>query len=459
MIDNPETLEEKMQNIQELVHQYLPDMPVEWANTRRELGCCHYKYDEEGHEVPYLIRISRPAAKANSWDTIKLIVLHEIAHALTPGHDHDSVWKAKCVEIGGVPDVYAIDAEDPRPGYTQLVKAPALPERSSKKRKTADRKSPSSGRKLPSADRYIKVCSKCGKMSGYASRRTSIIHTHLKCLGTIEYLPNPLFGIENYDADRIFGELKEKIVPVLSSDGNTLGIARPNDNSDYIFVLCKKSPSNEEREEMYKKLQGLYECYMLSNADYDGPGVLDGIVVKYSTKILHMVYVTRAQLWKHFETVFAQETGPDKRSFTPDDPASISYAEVLTETDDCWKKLKKNADACPPYVFKKWCKHELKQTIEWAEHYAFADKYDLFPQLPAFSHIVTALYYLNRKYNPRTTKFRAVADFDIFEKKPKDFGERYLKTLDDLATHRKVVSAEDELKKLAEEIRVLLEEG
>ena len=30
MIDNPETLEEKMQNIQELVHQYLPDMPVEW---------------------------------------------------------------------------------------------------------------------------------------------------------------------------------------------------------------------------------------------------------------------------------------------------------------------------------------------------------------------------------------------------------------------------------------------
>jgi len=28
-------------------------------------------------------------------------IVHEIAHALTPGHNHDRVWKAKCIELGG----------------------------------------------------------------------------------------------------------------------------------------------------------------------------------------------------------------------------------------------------------------------------------------------------------------------------------------------------------------------
>lgn len=28
-------------------------------------------------------------------------ILHEIAHALTPGHHHDNVWKRKCLELGG----------------------------------------------------------------------------------------------------------------------------------------------------------------------------------------------------------------------------------------------------------------------------------------------------------------------------------------------------------------------
>lgn len=27
-------------------------------------------------------------------------ILHEIAHALTPGHNHDAVWQTKAVEIG-----------------------------------------------------------------------------------------------------------------------------------------------------------------------------------------------------------------------------------------------------------------------------------------------------------------------------------------------------------------------
>lgn len=37
----------------------------------------------------------------NTEDEIMETLLHEIAHALTPGHGHDRVWKAKCIEIGG----------------------------------------------------------------------------------------------------------------------------------------------------------------------------------------------------------------------------------------------------------------------------------------------------------------------------------------------------------------------
>lgn len=36
-----------------------------------------------------------------SLENIKLIVLHEIAHALTPDHHHDDIWRNKCLEIGG----------------------------------------------------------------------------------------------------------------------------------------------------------------------------------------------------------------------------------------------------------------------------------------------------------------------------------------------------------------------
>lgn len=36
-------------------------------------------------------------------------ILHEIAHALTPLHGHDAVWKAKAVEVGALPRATAGD--------------------------------------------------------------------------------------------------------------------------------------------------------------------------------------------------------------------------------------------------------------------------------------------------------------------------------------------------------------
>lgn len=34
-------------------------------------------------------------------EKVKKVLMHEIAHALRPGHGHDAKWKAKCKELGG----------------------------------------------------------------------------------------------------------------------------------------------------------------------------------------------------------------------------------------------------------------------------------------------------------------------------------------------------------------------
>jgi predicted SprT family Zn-dependent metalloprotease len=63
-----------------------------WNNRKRAAGICSY-----GARVIGLSKVLTSfATEAEVRDTI----LHEIAHALTPGHHHDSVWKAKAIEIG-----------------------------------------------------------------------------------------------------------------------------------------------------------------------------------------------------------------------------------------------------------------------------------------------------------------------------------------------------------------------
>lgn len=70
----------------------------EWNQRRRTYGSCN--------DALRTIYISRALAEANTfaemWDT----VLHEIAHALTPGHGHDSQWREMCVHIGARPEEF-----------------------------------------------------------------------------------------------------------------------------------------------------------------------------------------------------------------------------------------------------------------------------------------------------------------------------------------------------------------
>lgn len=69
-------------------------------NVRRA-GVCYYPTKRS----PGRIEISAHFAERNSDAEVRDTLLHEIAHALVgPGHGHDAIWQAKCVEIGARPE-------------------------------------------------------------------------------------------------------------------------------------------------------------------------------------------------------------------------------------------------------------------------------------------------------------------------------------------------------------------
>jgi predicted SprT family Zn-dependent metalloprotease len=65
---------------------------VVFDNTKIRGGECRYAQKEIG--------VSAHLFAKWSYDHAMQTVLHEIAHALTPGHKHDKVWKAKAIELG-----------------------------------------------------------------------------------------------------------------------------------------------------------------------------------------------------------------------------------------------------------------------------------------------------------------------------------------------------------------------
>lgn len=48
-----------------------------------------------------VVELSTKLVQINDEERVRLTILHEVAHALTEGHGHDAVWKAKLLEIGG----------------------------------------------------------------------------------------------------------------------------------------------------------------------------------------------------------------------------------------------------------------------------------------------------------------------------------------------------------------------
>jgi predicted SprT family Zn-dependent metalloprotease len=60
--------------------------------AKRRLGCCNY--------TKRTISLSREWTTINDEAEVQDTILHEIAHALTPGCKHNHVWRAKAIEIG-----------------------------------------------------------------------------------------------------------------------------------------------------------------------------------------------------------------------------------------------------------------------------------------------------------------------------------------------------------------------
>ena len=109
----------------------------QFDNAKRRFGVCDYRAK--------IIGLSKCLVELNDEARVRNTILHEIAHALTPGHGHDSIWSRKAREIGS-------DGE--RCYKAKLVETPDA--------------------------KYHAVCSTCGHTH---KRHKALRSTRLKCCG------------------------------------------------------------------------------------------------------------------------------------------------------------------------------------------------------------------------------------------------------------------------------------
>lgn len=74
-------------------HSELKNWKVTSNNRKRAFGICSYGKSQ--------IELSSVLVPIMTDKAILDTIIHEIAHALTRGHNHDNVWKRKCIELGG----------------------------------------------------------------------------------------------------------------------------------------------------------------------------------------------------------------------------------------------------------------------------------------------------------------------------------------------------------------------
>lgn len=73
----------------------LHNWSLERMNTDDKAGLCSYS-----NQTIYISSIFMMGHNCN-YAKVKKVLMHEIAHALTPGHSHEKQWKDKCQELGG----------------------------------------------------------------------------------------------------------------------------------------------------------------------------------------------------------------------------------------------------------------------------------------------------------------------------------------------------------------------
>ena len=70
----------------------LGDWTFKFDRAKRRFGACNY--------TTRTISLSRTLTRLNDDAAVRETLLHEIAHALTPGAAHGPAWQAKCLEFG-----------------------------------------------------------------------------------------------------------------------------------------------------------------------------------------------------------------------------------------------------------------------------------------------------------------------------------------------------------------------
>jgi predicted SprT family Zn-dependent metalloprotease len=99
----------KLTKARQMAHQLMKENGLslwKWEfrfSKRARVQGGHCSYNE--HEIV----LGRIYTQLNSEPKVRNTILHEIAHALTPGHGHDGVWRMKCIEIGGNGETYHCD--------------------------------------------------------------------------------------------------------------------------------------------------------------------------------------------------------------------------------------------------------------------------------------------------------------------------------------------------------------
>lgn len=74
-------------------------LKFDFDNAKRRLGATHCIRVRDA-VIPQKITLSKHYVLLLPEDEVRDVMLHEIAHALTPGHKHDAVWRATARKIG-----------------------------------------------------------------------------------------------------------------------------------------------------------------------------------------------------------------------------------------------------------------------------------------------------------------------------------------------------------------------
>lgn len=94
-------------------------LQFEFDRAMNRMGATHSRMIEmpsgEIKHVPVKITLSRHYAELRPMDETVATIMHEIAHALTPGDGHGDRWKWKCIELGIQPTRCGAASARPEP--------------------------------------------------------------------------------------------------------------------------------------------------------------------------------------------------------------------------------------------------------------------------------------------------------------------------------------------------------